>query len=83
VRAIVAAFPGAELRLMEPTETEIQCVYAASQKAGEYLEWLGKTDLATMTEDEWLEFIWITTTAFRDKMAELSMPYVEERDCPF
>jgi hypothetical protein len=29
----------------------------ASPKIGEYLERLGKTDVATFTYDEWLEFI--------------------------
>lgn len=83
IKEILEAFPGAEVRVMEPTEIEIQCVYAASPKAGEFLEKIGKTDMAAMTEDEWLEFLWIATTAFRDKMSELCAPYAEERDCPF
>lgn len=36
---------------------EKKAVRAVSNEVGEYLDRIGKTDLATMTEAEWLGFI--------------------------
>lgn len=36
---------------------EKRAVSAASEEVGSYLEQIGKTDLATMTEEEWLGFV--------------------------
>ncbi len=36
---------------------EVEAMQEASNDAGEYLDTLGKTDLATMDENEWMEFI--------------------------
>lgn len=45
---------------------EKQAVEAASEKAGAYLEEIGKTDLATMTGEEWrqlLSTVFVAATA--------------------
>lgn len=42
---------------MELNVDEKRAVRAASAEVGEYLEHIGKTDLAAMTEEEWLGFI--------------------------
>lgn len=39
------------------TEKEGFAIMDASPAIGEYLEKLGKTDMATMTEEEWLDFL--------------------------
>jgi hypothetical protein len=49
-------------------EAEIKAMYAASTQAGQYLETLGKTDMATFTEDEWLSMIDAAVTGFCDAM---------------
>lgn len=36
---------------------ELEAIEAASAKAGEYLEQIGKTDLAAMTTNEWHGFL--------------------------
>ena len=36
---------------------EYEAVQAASDKVGEFLENIGKTDLAAMTREEWLDFL--------------------------
>lgn len=36
----------------------------ASDMAGEYLDELGKTDLATLTRDEWLEFLHVVVKGY-------------------
>lgn len=42
---------------MELNIDEKRAVNAASGRIGEYLERIGKTDLASMTEPEWLGFL--------------------------
>lgn len=61
---------------MNPDER--QAAIAASPHAGEYLDKLGKTDLATMTEAEWLGFIGHVYRCVRHQVAE-----IWERDVPF
>ena len=40
----------------------------ASQAAGEYVESIGKTDLATFTEHEWSDLIRTVVIAFQDHL---------------
>ena len=57
--------------MTDPTDNEIAAIQAASEPAGEYLESLGKTDLASMDEAEWLTLIEVIVTAYTDRMIEL------------
>ena len=59
-------------KVVDPTEAEIAAIQAASEPAGEYLDSLGKTDLATLAEDEWLCLLEVVVTAFQDKLRELA-----------
>lgn len=36
---------------------EYEAVEAAGDEVGEFLEGIGKTDLATLTREEWLDFV--------------------------
>jgi hypothetical protein len=56
--------------VVDPTEDEIEAIQAASQPAGEYLESIGKTDLATLDESEWLTLLEVIVTAYTDHMRE-------------
>jgi len=58
--------------MVDPTDVEIAAIQAASPPAGEYLESLGKTDLAALEEAEWFTLLEIIVTAYTDKMAELA-----------
>jgi hypothetical protein len=84
VQAIMKAFPGARLltqrekMMIDPEDHEIEAIGAAGQDAGDYLEWLGKTDLATMSEDEWLQFIEVVVTGYQDKLTEIHARPVHE-----
>jgi hypothetical protein len=52
---------------------ETQAIDAASDRAGAYLDELGKTDLATMTSDEWrtlLTTVFVTATAKIQRLSE-------------
>lgn len=57
---------------------EQKAVYNASAAVGEYLETLGKTDLADMTEAEWLGFL---GHAFDTIAREVSKIVADQ--CPF
>lgn len=81
VKAILAAFPGATLHMSDPTQTEIEGMFAGANQGGAFLDQLGKTDLAALSPDEWMSFIEAVVTGFQDKVANLSAPYAD--DPPF
>jgi Family of unknown function (DUF6511) len=62
-----ASAPGAAT-----TEHEVAAMRAASPTAGEYVESLGKTDLAAFSEDEWLTLIEVIVTAYSDALRDLA-----------
>lgn len=57
------------------SENEIASIIATGPRAGAYLDTLGKTDLAALTEQEWLEFIATTVMAYAEEMAKRHAPY--------
>lgn len=57
--------------MVDPTQHEIEAIQAAADYGGEYLDSLGKTDLAALNEDEWLTFVESVITGFTDKLQEL------------
>jgi hypothetical protein len=71
--------------MVDPSPNEIAALEAASPAGGAFLEALGKTDLAALTYDEWMQFIETVVSAFQDKMAELHAPYSVNKsaDDPF
>ena len=60
-----------EVGVVDPDEHEIAAIAAASPMAGEYLESIGKTDLAVLTEAEWLTLLEVIITAYQDELARL------------
>ena len=54
--------------MIDPKKHEVQALAAASRGAGEYIESLGKTDLATFTGEEWATLIEVAVTAFQDHL---------------
>lgn len=55
--------------MVDPDEHETAAIAAASPMAGEYLESIGKTDLAVLTESEWLTLLQVIITAYQDELA--------------
>ena len=55
--------------VIDPDEHEIAAIEAASPMAGEYLERIGKTDLAVLSEAEWLTLLEVIVTAYQDALA--------------
>ena len=76
VVAILKEFPGATVQMVDDlSKAEIAAIVATGPKAGDYLDRLGKTDLATMDEAEWLGFIEAVVTSYRDEMAVTHAPF--------
>jgi hypothetical protein len=59
--------------VVDPTEHEIEAIQAASQPAGEYLDSIGKTDLAVLGEKEWMTLLEVIVTAYQDKLRSLAI----------
>ena len=57
--------------MVDPTEHEVAATRAASPPAGEYIDSLGKTDLAAFTEEEWLTLIGVIVTGYVDALRDL------------
>jgi hypothetical protein len=57
--------------MIDPTAHEIVAMRAASPVAGEYIDSLGRTDLAAFSEEEWLRLIEVIVTAYTDALREL------------
>ena len=70
--------------MIDPNENEIAAIEAASTPAGEYIEaWIGKTDMALWTRDEWLGFLECVVTAYTDSMQKGNAASLTSSDIPF
>lgn len=57
-------------RMVDPNRHEVAAMEAASDRAGEYIEALGKTDMAQWTELEWTHFIETVCGGYVDALVE-------------
>lgn len=64
---------------MDLAPIEADAIMAASEAVGGHLETLGKTDFATFTEEEWLDFLAVTYSAItgevRARLASGEVPF--------
>ena len=58
--------------MIDPTPNEQAAMAAGGDAAGEYLEGLGKSDLATLSQPEWRQLIEIVVTGYCDALRELA-----------
>jgi hypothetical protein len=58
--------------MIDPTPNESEAMTVGGQQGGEYLESIGKTDLATLTETEWDCFLDAVVTGYCDHLRELA-----------
>ena len=54
--------------VVDPDAHEAAAIAAAGPLAGEYLESIGKADLALLSEAEWLTFLEVVVTAYQDAL---------------
>lgn len=80
ILSILTTWPGATL-MSELSENEVAAMSAAGDAGGAFLDKLGKTDLATLDENEWMSFVEVLVQGFRSRFAILMGPI--DRDVPF
>ena len=61
--------------MIDPNEHEVAALRQASAVGGEYIESLGRTDLAQWSEQEWTTLIDVVVTAFQDDLREAYIQY--------
>lgn len=58
--------------MIDPTTNEKKAMEISSERAGEYIEWLKKTDMETFTRKEWSDFIEVIVSGYLEGMANLA-----------
>ena len=58
--------------MIDATSNEMQAMIVGGQQGGDYLEGIGKSDLATLTETEWDRFLDAVITGYCDHLRELA-----------
>lgn len=58
--------------MIDPTPNESEAMTVGGQQGGAFLESIGKSDLATLTETEWDCFIDAVVTGYCDHLRELA-----------
>jgi hypothetical protein len=71
MRCLDAAYQNGGI-MIDPTEHEIAAIEAASEPAGQYIESLGRSDMATWSRDEWLCFLECVVTGYTDELQRVS-----------
>jgi hypothetical protein len=56
--------------MIDPNTHELAAMAAASDKAGEYIEKLGKTDMARWTAEQWHGFIEVVCGGYVDSLCQ-------------
>jgi hypothetical protein len=58
--------------MIDPTDAEVEAREHAGAMGGEYLDQLGKTDLAVLTLEEWRTFVGAVCGGFTEKLLEIA-----------
>ena len=72
VEKLRARRTGAQL-MVDPTERELVAMRAAGPRAGEYIESLGKTDMALFTVEEFTTLIQVIVSAYQAAKTEFDI----------
>lgn len=71
-------------KMDDPTKREIEAMYDAGASGGQYLDALGKTDMALFSEDEWMTLVDAVVTGYVDGIrTRTGMSIREEALVPF
>jgi len=67
--------------MIDPTKNEIEAALHGGTRGGEYLDWLGKTNLAALSKEEWQQFLLCVVGGYSEKIfTEIEL---SEDDIPF
>jgi hypothetical protein len=72
-----------ENRMIDPSDNEKKAMITASDRAGEYLEWLKKTDMAEFTPKEWSDLVEVIVSGYVEGMANLAEKSLEIEKIPY
>jgi len=61
-----------ENRMIDPTANEKKAMEMSSERAGEYLGWLKKTDMAEFSQKEWSDLIEVIVSGYLEGMYNLA-----------
>jgi len=61
--------------LIDPTRDEMNAVIEGGRSGGEYLESIGKTDLAALTADEWTQFLLCIVGSYTEYFKKDEVPF--------
>jgi hypothetical protein len=67
-----------ETTVIDPTTRELEAVTLAGYAAGDYLDSIGRSDLATLSEPEWMMFLQSIIGTYQEKISGLL-----DADVPF
>jgi len=69
--------------MIDPTKNELRALENASQMAGQYLEWLKKTDMAEFNQQEWSDLVEVIVTGYVDGMDNLATKAMRLEEIPY
>ena len=69
--------------MIDPTKNELRALENASQMAGQYLEWLNKTNIAEFSKKEWSDLIEVIVTGYVDGMDNLATKAMRLEEIPY
>lgn len=60
--------------MIDPTDDELASMSIGGEKGGEYLDSINKSDLASLSLDEWETFIRCVVTGYIEEMQKRAKP---------
>ena len=69
--------------MIDPTENEKKAMETSSERAGEYLGWLKKTDMAEFSKKEWSDLIEVIVGGYFEGMSNLAEKALEIEPIPY
>ena len=63
--------------MIDPSDNEKKAMETSSERAGEYLEWLKKTDMAEFSPKEWSDFVEVIVSGYIEGMQNLAEKSLE------
>ena len=58
-------------KMVDPNEHELAAMMSASERAGEFIESIGITNMAGWSREQWGQFIEVICTGYVDKLVDL------------
>lgn len=60
--------------MVEPVEAKTAALQATLEPVGEFLEAIGETDLANLSEEDFFAFIEVVVTTYQDRLEAINAP---------